>query len=135
MARGSQCHALGGHRRTETLPATTFPFAPSSGAVSCLATVIRDKEVTLMRSHGSFSCTRASICLVALLAFVPAIHATNPIIKDRFTADPAALVSDGRVYLYTGQDDAPVGGTGFVMNNWRVYSSTNMTGWTDHGVK
>ena len=88
-----------------------------------------------MRSHGSFSFKRASISLVALLAFVPAIHASNPIIKDRFTADPAALVSGGRVYLYTGQDDAPAGGTGFVMNNWRVYSSANMTGWTDHGVK
>lgn len=32
--------------------------------------------------------------------------AGNPIIKERFTADPATLVHDGVVYLYVGHDEA-----------------------------
>ncbi|WP_020654491.1 glycoside hydrolase family 43 protein [Massilia niastensis] len=60
-------------------------------------------------------------------------HAGNPIVKDIFTADPAALVDNGRVYLYVGKDDAPVGGKDYVMNEWRVYSSCDMKNWKDHG--
>ena len=71
-----------------------------------------------------FPFKRAFSGLVALLAFGAAIQASNPIIKDRFTADPAALVSGGRVYLYTGQDDAPAGvfnandDSGLKMGEW-----------------
>ena len=60
-------------------------------------------------------------------------HASNPIVKDIFTADPAALVDNGRVYVYVGKDEAPVGGKDYVMNEWRVYSSCDMKKWTDHG--
>ena len=35
-----------------------------------------------------------------------AVHATNPIITDVFTADPAAIVHGDTVYLYTGHDEA-----------------------------
>ena len=31
----------------------------------------------------------------------------NPIIKTKYTADPAALVQAGTVYLYTGHDVTP----------------------------
>lgn len=57
----------------------------------------------------------------------------NPIVKDMFTADPAALVDRGRVYLYVGKDEAPPEGKDYVMNEWRVYSSCDMRNWTDHG--
>jgi arabinoxylan arabinofuranohydrolase len=60
-------------------------------------------------------------------------HASNPIVTDIFTADPAALVDRGRVYLYVGHDEAPEGGKDYVMNEWRVYSSCDMQRWTDHG--
>ncbi len=70
--------------------------------------------------------------LAAALA-APLAGASNPIVKDIFTADPAALVDNGRVYLYVGKDEAPVGGKEYVMNEWRVYSSCDMKNWTDHG--
>ncbi|MES3026042.1 MAG: glycoside hydrolase family 43 protein [Pseudomonadota bacterium] len=57
----------------------------------------------------------------------------NPIVTNIFTADPAALVDNGRVYLYVGKDEALPGGTDYVMNEWRVYSSCDMRNWTDHG--
>lgn len=70
--------------------------------------------------------------LAAALA-APLAGASNPIVKDIFTADPAALVDNGRVYVYVGKDEAPVGGKEYVMNEWRVYSSCDMKKWTDHG--
>ncbi len=73
---------------------------------------------------------------VGLIAFATAAllaQAGNPIVKDIFTADPAALVDKGRVYLYVGKDEAPEGGKDYVMNEWRVYSSCDMHKWVDHG--
>lgn len=57
----------------------------------------------------------------------------NPIVKDKFTADPAAMVHDGAVYLYTGHDEQEIGAEGYLMKDWLVYSSTNLEDWTDHG--
>ncbi|MEV6212538.1 glycoside hydrolase family 43 protein [Kitasatospora sp. NPDC051914] len=48
-----------------------------------------------------------------------------------YTADPAPLVYNGRVYLYTGHDED--GSTTFRMRDWRVWSSSDMVNWTDHG--
>jgi hypothetical protein len=57
--------------------------------------------------------------------------ADNPIIQTIYTADPAPIVYDGRVYLYTGHDEP--GATTFVMKDWRVFSSADMVNWQDHG--
>lgn len=61
-----------------------------------------------------------------------ALPGTNPIVRDRFTADPAPLVHDGRLYLYVGHDEAGEGEM-FNITAWRVYSTEDMTNWTDHG--
>ncbi|MEZ4917849.1 MAG: glycoside hydrolase family 43 protein [Saprospiraceae bacterium] len=58
----------------------------------------------------------------------------NPIIKDKFTADPAALVYNDTVYLYTGHDEAELDDTFYKMNEWLVYSSTDMVEWKAHPV-
>jgi arabinoxylan arabinofuranohydrolase len=55
----------------------------------------------------------------------------NPIIQTIYTADPAPMVHDGTVYLYTTHDED--GSTWFTMKEWRCYSSTDMVNWTDHG--
>ncbi|ATQ75894.1 glycoside hydrolase [Massilia violaceinigra] len=59
--------------------------------------------------------------------------AANPIVSNMFTADPAALVDKGRVYVYVGHDEAKADEKNFVMNEWRVYSSCDMKTWKDHG--
>jgi len=56
----------------------------------------------------------------------------NPIITDRFTADPAALVYDDTVYLYVGHDEAQDGEM-FNIKEWLCYSSEDMKNWTYHG--
>ncbi|MEU8052556.1 MULTISPECIES: family 43 glycosylhydrolase [Micromonospora] len=63
--------------------------------------------------------------------FAAPARADNPIVQTIYTADPAPLVHNGRVYLYTGHDED--GSTYFTMKDWRVFSSADMVNWTDHG--
>jgi arabinoxylan arabinofuranohydrolase len=58
----------------------------------------------------------------------------NPIIQTNYTADPAPMVHDGTVYLYTSHDEDTTVRNFFTMNDWRCYSSTDMVNWTDHGA-
>jgi beta-xylosidase len=75
-----------------------------------------------------------TLCSLLSLAIAPLACADNPIIKDRFTADPAAMVYNGRVYLYTGHDEAPANGKRFEMHNWQCYSTDDMVHWKSEGV-
>lgn len=58
----------------------------------------------------------------------------NPIIRNKYTADPAAFVHNGTVYLYTGHDEAPPRQERYVMNDWLLFSSTDMVNWKEHPV-
>jgi hypothetical protein len=64
--------------------------------------------------------------------------AQNPFITSQFTADPTARVFDGRVYVYPSHDIKGGPGQGrpgwFCMADYHVFSSANLTDWTDHGV-
>lgn len=59
--------------------------------------------------------------------------AQNPIITDMFTADPAPIVYNETVYLYTSHDTATVDDTNYKMPDWYVFSSKDMVNWTNHG--
>ena len=61
-------------------------------------------------------------------------NAGNPIIRDKFTADPTALVYHDTVYLFTGHDEAPGDTEKYVMKDWLFFSSPDMINWTDHGT-
>lgn len=71
--------------------------------------------------------------LLSLLA-ATAVQAANPIITDVHTADPAALVHDGRVYLYTGHDEQAPETAGYVMKDWLCFSSDDMVNWKSEGA-
>ena len=74
----------------------------------------------------------AMVSLLCITVLVPAAaKADNPIVQHIYTADPAPIVYNGRVYLYTGHDED--GSTWFTMKEWRVWSSADMVNWTDHG--
>jgi len=62
------------------------------------------------------------------------IVAQNPIIQTYYTADPAPMVYNGTVYLYTSHDEDETEKNFFTMRDWRCYSSTDMVNWTDHGA-
>ena len=59
--------------------------------------------------------------------------AKNPLFDNVFTADPAAMVHDGKVYLYTGHDESPSNNVFFQMHDWLAFSSEDMVNWTQHG--
>lgn len=59
-------------------------------------------------------------------------RAQNPIIQTKYTADPAPMVYNDTVFLYTGHDEDDA--FGFKMHNWLLYTSTDMVNWTEHGV-
>jgi arabinoxylan arabinofuranohydrolase len=85
-------------------------------------------------SIGGVNMKRNTIQLVcALILFVTACFADNPVVQTCYTADPAPMVYNGRVYMYVGHDSDGAAG-GYVMRNWKCYSSTDMVNWTDHGV-
>lgn len=55
----------------------------------------------------------------------------NPVIQTIYTADPAPMVYNSTLYLYTGHDEDK--STWFRMNDWKCFSTTDMVNWTDHG--
>jgi len=60
-------------------------------------------------------------------------QADNPIVQTNYTADPAPMLYDGRLYLYTSHDEDVTVDNFFTMNDWRLYSTVDMVNWTDHG--
>ena len=74
-----------------------------------------------------------SISILSTLA----VSAQNPVIRDQFAADPTARVFNNKVYVYPSHDiPAPEGQRQdwFCMADYHVFSSENLTDWTDHGM-
>ena len=57
--------------------------------------------------------------------------AQNPFVQTWCTSDPAPMVHNGTMYVYTGHDED--GADFFWMQEWRVYSTRDMVNWQDHG--
>lgn len=74
---------------------------------------------------------KTSILSFALLLAPAVMTAENPFVQTCFTTDPAPMVHDGRLYVYTGHDENNA--DFFWMQEWRVYSTDDMVNWTDHG--
>ena len=71
--------------------------------------------------------------LLSFIFFLPLIcSAQNPIIQTKYTADPAPLVYNDTVFLYASHDEDDA--FGFKMQDWLLYTSTDMVNWTDRGV-
>lgn len=60
------------------------------------------------------------------------VNAQRPIIQTKYTAEPAPMVYNDTVFLYTTHDEDDA--EGFKMQDWLLYTSTDMVNWTDHGV-
>ena len=58
----------------------------------------------------------------------------NPVIRHKYTADPAGLVYNGKLYIYTGHDECPPRENRYVMNEWLVFSTADMITWREHPV-
>jgi len=78
----------------------------------------------------------ALVCLsVVALSGVEAQNSQppqRPLIQTKYTADPAPLVHNDTVFLYTSHDEDDA--MGFKMQDWLLYYSTDMVNWTEHGA-
>lgn len=61
-----------------------------------------------------------------------AMDGTNPIVKTRFTPDPAPVVDGDWLYLFTGHDEPQA--RGYTMRNWGVVRTRDMVHWEDLGL-
>lgn len=76
-----------------------------------------------------------AICLFTMTAFNGMAQSSikqKPIIQTKYTADPAPMVHNDTVFLYTSHDEDDA--KGFKMKDWLLYTSTDMVNWTEHGV-
>ncbi|MDI1256183.1 MAG: family 43 glycosylhydrolase [Flavobacterium sp.] len=66
------------------------------------------------------------------------VSGQNPIIRNQYTADPSARVFNDKVYLFPSHDIPPYTNKNqenwFSMEDYHVFSSDNLTDWTDHGM-
>jgi len=83
---------------------------------------------------------KQSITNVAVIIFLLHLSAQgqNPIVRNQFSADPSARAFGDRVYVYPSHDILATEGKGrvgwFCMEDYHVFSSANLTDWTDHGM-
>jgi arabinoxylan arabinofuranohydrolase len=70
--------------------------------------------------------------MAAALVIGPSCYGDNPVIQTKYTADPAPMVYNDTVFLYTSHDEDNA--FGFAMYNWMLYTSTDMVNWTDRGI-
>lgn len=81
-----------------------------------------------------------AMCVLLLLGSlgIDTASAQNPLIRDQFSADPTARVFGDRIYLYPSHDILATPGHGkpgwFCMQDYHVFSSSNLTNWKDWGV-
>ena len=71
------------------------------------------------------------LTLLLCLLMPGAALCQNPFVQTWFTSDPAPMVHNNRMYVYTGHDEDRA--DFFWMQEWRVYSTHDMVNWTDHG--
>lgn len=73
------------------------------------------------------------ICISApVVASASQPQLNMPVVQTKFTADPAPVVVNDTVYLYTTHDEDNA--EGFAMRDWLLYTSTDMVNWQDRGA-
>ena len=75
--------------------------------------------------------------IFSLCMGIPAF-ADNPLVTHIYTADPTARVFEGKLYIYPSHDipeyDGKTGINNFFMEDYHVFSTTDLMNYTDHGV-
>jgi len=73
-----------------------------------------------------------SLFMSVILLFAVTGFAENPVVQTNFTADPAPMVYNDTVFLFTGHDEDSA--TNFAMYDYLLYTSTDLVNWRDRGV-
>ncbi len=124
------CTAPDGTGQTENTPDITITVSDNEG-------ITEDVESTGITAEELADYMHS----LALQKSLKTIGNHNPVMTQRFGADPYAMVYDGRVYLYMTGDDPMYKAGGKVLDNDYsnidkicVISSADLVNWTDHGT-
>ncbi len=79
--------------------------------------------------HADFDCFRVAGEVEGKYLMKP--DGTNPIVKTRFSPDPAGFVDGETFYLFTGHDEPTA--RSYKMHNWQVHATKDMKNWEDLG--
>src|SRR5665647_2179160 len=92
------------------------------------------KKIYLERSSEKNKHRHFVVCVGVAIAtfFGSTCFAQNPVIQTKYTADPAPMVYNDTVFLYTSHDEDDA--FGFKMLNWMLFTSTDMVNWTERGI-
>lgn len=86
-----------------------------------------------MTNYSKLHNTKTLLALgVFFLLNLSTVKAQKPIIQTKYTADPAPMVHNDTIFLYTSHDEDDA--KGFKMLDWLLYTSTDMVNWTEHGA-
>lgn len=92
----------------------------------------------MMAFNPPSALARILVAFQALLFLLPflnvsiSVSADNPFVQTIYTADPAPIEHNGRLYVFTSHDED--NSRDFVMKDWRAFSTVDMANWQDHGV-
>ena len=75
-----------------------------------------------MRNNNYTSIIKSAVVMAAMSC--SPLLAQNPIVQTWYTTDPAPMVHDGTLYIYTGHDEDNA--DFFWMQEWRIYSTKDM---------
>lgn len=59
---------------------------------------------------------------------------SNPIISHKYTSDPTVICYNGRLYLYTGHDEAPIQYHNYALTEWLCFSTNDLLTWQEHQI-
>lgn len=82
----------------------------------------------------SLAAAAVSVCASATGPDTTLVATGNPLFRHKYTADPAALVHDGRMYIFAGHDVCPPPHNHYHIDEWLCFSSADLCTWTEHSV-
>ena len=77
-----------------------------------------------------FFCIAPAVIASMAAADIPELN--MPIVQTKFTADPAPMLHNDTIFLYTSHDESDA--EGFKMYDWLLYTTTDMVNWQDRGA-
>jgi len=71
--------------------------------------------------------------IVAVMIFVSTAFSANPLLRQKYTADPNPFVWKDRLYVYASYDNNNPTDKGYDIKFYTLMSTDDMANWTDHG--
>jgi len=76
---------------------------------------------------------KALLLTVAVVISVGTAFAANPLLRQKYTADPNPFIWNDRLYVYASYDNNNPTDKGYDIQFYTLMSSDDMANWTDHG--